>query len=169
MCSSDLGGFAWKAALGGGLLIGSLLGATVLAMIISFSKTVRPTLIMVYAGLEGLVLGTISKVYESAYPGIISQAVLATAVAFVGVLFAYRTGRIKVTARATKIALGAIIGYLILGIVNLIGGNFIFGGTFGPAIAIFGVALASFFLAIDFDQAAKAVAMGVPQIGRAHV
>ena len=36
-------------------------------------------------------------------------------------------------------------------------------GTFGPAIAIFGVALASFFLAIDFDQAAKAVAMGVPQ------
>ena len=113
------GGFAWKAALGGGVLIGSLLGATVLAMIISFSKTVRPTLIMVYAGLEGLVLGTISKVYESAYPGIISQAVLATAVAFVGVLFAYRTGRIKVTARATKIALGAIIGYLILGIVKI--------------------------------------------------
>jgi uncharacterized YccA/Bax inhibitor family protein len=157
------GGFAWKAALSGGLLIGSLLGATVLAMIISFSKTVRPALIMVYAGLEGLVLGTISKVYESAYPGIISQAVLATAVAFAGVLFAYRTGRIKVTARATKIALGAIIGYLILGIVNLIGGNFIFGGTFGPAVAVFGVALASFFLAIDFDQAAKAVAMGLPQ------
>ena len=154
--------FAWQAALGGGVLIGSLIGATVLGLIIAFSSKVRPALIITYAALEGLVLGTISKAYESVYPGIISQAVLATAVAFAGVLFAYKSGRIKITARASKIAFGAIIGYMLLGIVNLIGGNFIFGGTFGPLVAVFGVGLASFFLAMDFDQAAKAVAAGVP-------
>jgi len=157
------GGFAWKSNLGGGALIGSLIGATVLGLVISFSRKVRPALVITYAALEGIVLGTISAAYESAYPGIISQALIATAVAFVGVLVAYRSGKISITARATKIATGAIIGYLILGVINMIGGNFIFNGTFGPLVAVFGVGLATFFLAMDFDQAAKAVAIGVPQ------
>ncbi|NDA84047.1 MAG: Bax inhibitor-1/YccA family protein, partial [Actinobacteria bacterium] len=129
----------------------------------AFSRKVRPALILTYAALEGIVIGTISAVYESVYPGIVSQAVLATAVAFAGVLFAYRSGRIQITDRAKKIAMGAIIGYLILGVVNIFGGNFIFNGTFGPFVALFGVGLATFFLAMDFDQAAKAVAIGVPQ------
>jgi uncharacterized YccA/Bax inhibitor family protein len=132
-------------------------------MVIAFSRKVRPALILVYAGLQGVVLGSISRVYESVYPGIVSQALLATAGAFVGVLFAYRTGRIRITARATKFAFAAIIGYLVLGIINIFGGNFIFNGTFGPFVALFGVGLATFFLAMDFDQAAKAVAIGVPQ------
>lgn len=154
---------AWQIALGGAVLFGSFAVALVLGMIIAFSRKVRPALVLVYAGLQGIVLGTISRVYESAYPGIVSQALLATAGAFVGVLFAYRTGRIRITARATKFAFAAIIGYLVLGIINLFGGNFIFNGTFGPFVALFGVGLATFFLAMDFDQAAKAVAIGVPQ------
>ena len=154
---------AWQIALGGAVLFGSFAVALVLGMVIAFSRKVRPALVLVYAGLQGIVLGTISRVYESAYPGIVSQALLATAGAFVGVLFAYRTGRIRITARATKFALAAIIGYLVLGIINLFGGNFIFNGTFGPFVALFGVGLATFFLAMDFDQAAKAVAIGVPQ------
>jgi len=157
------GAFAWSANLGGGVLIGSLVAATVLGFVIAFSRKVRPALILTYAALEGIVIGTISAVYESVYPGIVSQAVLATAVAFAGVLFAYRSGRIQITDRAKKIAMGAIIGYLILGVVNIFGGNFIFNGTFGPFVALFGVGLATFFLAMDFDQAAKAVAIGVPQ------
>lgn len=157
------GVFAWQAELSGGVLIGSLVAATVLALVISFSRKVRPALILTYAALEGIVLGAISAIYESAYPGIVSQAVLATAVAFAGVLIAYRSGKISISARATKIAMGAIIGYMILGVINLIGGNFIMNGTFGPLVAVFGVGLATFFLALDFDQAAKAVAVGVPQ------
>jgi uncharacterized YccA/Bax inhibitor family protein len=155
--------FAWQVALGGVVLFGSFAVALVLGMVIAFSRKVRPALILVYAGLQGVVLGSISRVYESVYPGIVSQALLATAGAFVGVLFAYRTGRIRITARATKFAFAAIIGYLVLGIINIFGGNFIFNGTFGPFVALFGVGLATFFLAMDFDQAAKAVAIGVPQ------
>jgi uncharacterized YccA/Bax inhibitor family protein len=155
--------FAWQVALGGVALFGSFAVALVLGMVIAFSRKVRPALILVYAGLQGVVLGSISRVYEAVYPGIVSQALLATAGAFVGVLFAYRTGRIRITARATKFAFAAIIGYLVLGIINIFGGNFIFNGTFGPFVALFGVGLATFFLAMDFDQAAKAVAIGVPQ------
>jgi len=155
--------FAWQVALGGAVLLGSFVTALVLGLVIAFSRKVRPALILVYAGLQGIVLGTISRVYEASYPGIVSQALLATAGAFVGVLFAYRTGRIKITARATRFAFAAIIGYLVLGVINIFGGNFIFNGTFGPFVALFGVGLATFFLAMDFDQAAKAVAIGVPQ------
>lgn len=157
------GALAWSVALGGVILLGSFIAALALSLVITFSRKVRPALIVTYAALQGIVLGTISSMYETVYPGIVSQAVLATVVAFAGVLFAYRSGRIKITQRATKIAMGAIIGYLLLGIINIFGGNFIFNGTFGPMIAVFGVGLATFFLAIDFDQAAKAVAMGVPQ------
>jgi uncharacterized YccA/Bax inhibitor family protein len=155
--------FAWQVALGGVALFGSFAVALVLGMVIAFSRKVRPALILIYAALQGVVLGSISRVYEAVYPGIVSQALLATAGAFVGVLFAYRTGRIRITARATKFAFAAIIGYLVLGIINIFGGNFIFNGTFGPFVALFGVGLATFFLAMDFDQAAKAVAIGVPQ------
>ena len=155
--------FAWQVSLGGVALFGSFAVALVLGMVIAFSRKVRPALILIYAGLQGVVLGSISRVYEAVYPGIVSQALLATAGAFVGVLFAYRTGRIRITARATKFAFAAIIGYLVLGIINIFGGNFIFNGTFGPFVALFGVGLATFFLAMDFDQAAKAVAIGVPQ------
>jgi len=155
--------FAWQVALGGVALFGSFAVALVLGMVIAFSRKVRPALILVYAALQGVVLGSISRVYEAVYSGIVSQALLATAGAFVGVLFAYRTGRIRITARATKFAFAAIIGYLVLGIINIFGGNFIFNGTFGPFVALFGVGLATFFLAMDFDQAAKAVAIGVPQ------
>jgi len=155
--------FAWQVSLGGVALFGSFAVALVLGMVIAFSRKVRPALILIYAALQGVVLGSISRVYEAVYPGIVSQALLATAGAFVGVLFAYRTGRIRITARATKFAFAAIIGYLVLGIINIFGGNFIFNGTFGPFVALFGVGLATFFLAMDFDQAAKAVAIGVPQ------
>ena len=157
------GAFAWRANLGGGILIGSLLTAFALGMVISLKRAVNPTLVIIYAALEGVVLGTISKVYELTYPGIVSQAVLATAVTFVGVLYAYRSGAIKITERAKKIAVAAIIGYVILGVVNIFGGGFVFNGQFGPLVSIFGVALAAFFLALDFDLAAKAVATGVPQ------
>lgn len=157
------GAIAWSVSLGGVILLGSFVAALFLSLVISFSRKVRPALIVTYAALQGIVLGTISSMYETVYPGIVSQAVLATVVAFAGVLVAYRSGRIRITPRATKIALGAIVGYLLLGIINIFGGNFIFNGTFGPLVAVFGVGLATFFLAIDFDQAAKAVAMGVPQ------
>ena len=42
-----------------------------LAMVISFSKNIKPGLVIAYAGLEGLALGTLSSYYESFYPGIL--------------------------------------------------------------------------------------------------
>ena len=91
-----VGAFAWQANNPGLALIGFIAGF-VLAMVNTFSKKVRPALVLAYAACQGLALGTISAVFESQYNGIVSQAVLGTACAFGGVLLAYRSGKIRVT------------------------------------------------------------------------
>ena len=166
-----VGAIAWGANLGQGALLIGFLGGFVLAMVISFSKTIKPGLVVAYAALQGLALGTISKYYETFYPGIVSQAVIGTIAAFAGVLFMYRSGRLRATPQFTRAVMGAAIGYFILGLVSLIASFFGVGqgyGFYGVSglgllLAVAGVALASFFLVLDFDQIEKGVAAGVPE------
>ena len=166
-----VGAIAWGANLGQGALLIGFLGGFVLAMVISFSKTIKPGLVVTYADLQGLALGTISKYYETFYPGIVSQAVIGTIAAFTGVLFMYRSGRLRATPQFTRAVMGAAIGYFILGLVSLVASFFGVGqgyGFYGVSglgllLAVAGVALASFFLVLDFDQIEKGVAAGVPE------
>jgi uncharacterized YccA/Bax inhibitor family protein len=140
-------------------------------MIGIFSKTIRPGVYLAYAVCQGLVLGIISKTYELFYPGIVQQAIVATAAAFIGMLTLYKSGRLRVTPKFTRMLLGAAIGYLVLALGSLIGSFFGLGGGaglyglsgFGPLLAVAGVAIASFFLILDFDQIEEGVRAGVPQ------
>ena len=166
-----VGAIAWGANLRQGALLIGFLGGFVLAMVISFSKTIKPGLVVAYAALQGLALGTISKYYESINPGIVSQAVIGTIAAFAGVLVMYRSGRLRATPQFTRAVMGAAIGYFILGLVSLVASFFGVGqgyGFYGVSglgllLAVAGVALASFFLVLDFDQIEKGVAAGVPE------
>jgi len=166
-----VGALAWSANLGQDALLIGFLGAFGIAMAISFSKSIKPGLVVAYAGLEGLALGTLSHFYESLYPGIVSQAVIGTIAAFAGVLFMYRSGRVRATPQFTRAVMGAAIGYFILGFVSIIASFFGVGkgyGFYGVSglgllLAVAGVALASFFLVLDFDQIEKGVAAGVPE------
>jgi len=166
-----VGALAWGANLGQGSLLIGFLGGFVLAMVISFSKTIKPGLVVAYAALEGLALGTLSHYYETINPGIVSQAVIGTIAAFAGVLFMYRSGRLRATPQFTRAVMGAAIGYFILGLVSLVASFFGVGqgyGFYGVSglgllLAVAGVALASFFLVLDFDQIEKGVAAGVPE------
>lgn len=166
-----VGTFAWRSNLGMGAVMLGFLGGFVLAMIISFSKSIKPGLVVAYAALEGLALGTLSSYYESYYPGIVSQAVIGTMAAFAGVLIMYRNGTLRATPQFTRALIGAAIGYLILGLVSLVASFFGVGqgyGFYGVSglgllLAIAGVGLASLFLVLDFDQIQKGVNNGVPE------
>ena len=166
-----VGAVAWRANLGMGAVMLGFLGGFGLAMVISFSKTIKPGLVVAYAAVEGLALGTLSHYYESFYPGIVSQAVIGTIAAFAGVLFMYRSGILRATPQFTRAVMGAAIGYFILGLVSLVASFFGVGqgyGFYGVSgigllLAVAGVALASFFLVLDFDQIEKGVIAGVPE------
>lgn len=165
------GAAAWTLNLGMGVMMIGIFAGFGLAMALTFSKTVRPGLAIAYAAVEGLALGTLSHYYNLAYPGIVSQAILGTLAAFVGVLFAYRSGKVRVTPRFTRIVMGAAIGYLVLGVISLIaamahvGNGMGFYGVHGLGLllAVAGVGLASVFLILDFDQIQKGVAAGLPE------
>jgi uncharacterized YccA/Bax inhibitor family protein len=154
-----VGALAWRANSPTLALVG-IVGGLILAMVNTFSKKVRPGFVIAYAVAQGLALGTISKFYENSYSGIVGQAVVATACAFAGVLVAYKSGKIRVTPKFTRILMGSLIGYFVFGIATLFIG-FPSGGL-GTLIAVGGVVLASMFIVMDLDQIEKAVAAKVP-------
>ncbi len=164
------GGFAWYSNFGTPVMFIGMIGAFILGMVNTFSKRVQPVLVMAYAGLEGLALGVLSHVYESTYPGIVSQALIGTIAAFVGVLIAYKSGKVRVTPRFTKVMMGALVGYMVLGLGSMIAalagvghGYGLYGVSgLGLLLAVGGVAIASFFLILDFDQVEKMIKAGVP-------
>jgi len=162
-----VGAIAWNMNLGSGAMLLGIFGGFALAMVNTFSKTVKPALAIAYAAFEGLALGAISHVYNNYYEGIVSQAVIVTICAFSGMLFAYKSGRIRVTPKFTRVLMTAMIGYLVLALVSFIGS--FFGASiysiagFGLILAAGGMVLASFFLILDFDQIQNGVKAGLPE------
>jgi len=149
-----------------------------LAMVVSFSKTVRPALIFAYAAFEGLFVGAISAFFEYIYPGIVFQATLAT-LAVVGVTLAlFASGKVRASKRATKIWMIAMIGYLVFSLVNVVlmlfnapiaGGAFglysqkVFGIPLGLIIGVLVVIMAAYSLVQDFDFIQQGVRNKAPR------
>jgi len=164
------GAWAWRANYGSSVLLPALIAAFVIGLVNTFSSKVRPALALTYAALEGFALGIISHVYNTVYQGIVAQAIIGTIAAFTGVLFLYKTGRVKVTPRFTKALLGATMGYMLLGVVSMImsfagvgRGYGLYGVSgLGLLLCVAGVAIASFFLILDFDQIQKMINAGAP-------
>ena len=122
-------GIGWALAPTAGpvIVLGGIAATLVLGLVIAFKKTISVPLIVGYAVVEGLLVGAVSSTYSNifdqpntpVFQGIVAQAVLATLSVFVGMLLAYKTGLIKVTAKFRRIMTMAIFGYVIFALVNL--------------------------------------------------
>jgi len=172
-----MGAFNWF-VLGGNMLatFGGLVVGLVLGLVNAFKREPSPALIAAYAAAEGLFLGGISMVFESLYPGIVVQAVLATGATFVATLALFSSGKIRVTPKMTRFVLIALVGYALFSLVNV--GMMLFGATdsafglrtsvevmgipLGVLVGIFAVGLAAFCLIMDFDAIKRGVEAGVP-------
>jgi len=165
------GAVAWTGRLDA-LMLPAVIGALIFSLVLTFSKRVKPWAAIAYAALEGIALGVISHYYEAAYPGIVSQAIIGTLGAFVGILFAYKTGRIRATEKFNRTMSAALIGYMVIGLASLVAGLFGMNQGFGfykphsslaLLLCVAGVGLATFFLVVDFDQIEKMISAGAPQ------
>lgn len=137
-----------------------------LAMWATFSKTVRPAVMMAYAVVEGVFIGGISLIFETIYPGIVMQAVTAT-LATAGVIFvAYKQKWVRVSNKTRKMFMFALMGYMAFGLINfgvaMFTGNSAYNTSFGWMIALVGVGLASFTLVIDLNDVESAIRNGAP-------
>jgi uncharacterized YccA/Bax inhibitor family protein len=149
----------------GGVIVGLVLG-----LIVAFKQSTSSTLILAYAAAEGLFLGGISHVFEGRWPGIVPQAILGTLAVFAVTLFAYKSGRVRVTPKFQRRVLIAMGGYAIFCLINFVvmlsghGGDFgLRQGPFGFAIGLFAVGLATMMLILDFDFAEQGVRNGLPE------
>jgi uncharacterized YccA/Bax inhibitor family protein len=149
-----------------GLTLVGLAGGFILGLVNAFKREPSPALVLAYGAFEGMFLGGISKVFEDAYNGIVVQAVLATLSTFAVMLVLYRSGRIRVTPRFTRIMLVAVGGYALFCLVNLGVALFtdvnIRSGGLGLAIGAVGAVLAALSLVLDFDFIDRGVREGIP-------
>jgi uncharacterized YccA/Bax inhibitor family protein len=164
-------GQASTSAIPMALMLAGMFGGLGAGLLIAFKKTISVPLIVLYAGLEGVLVGSISQVFEQRWPGVVGTAVLATLCTFAAMLLGYKSGLIKVTDRSRRIFGMAILGYVLFGLVNFVwaftghGSGFGFGGTglMGIGISVLGVGLASYSLAIDFDSVDRAIKAQLPE------
>ena len=140
------------------LTLVGVIGALVVAMATVFKQTWAPFTTPLYAGLQGLALGGISVVFETTYPGIVSQAVFLTFGTLGALLIAYRSGVIRATENFKLGVAAATGGIAILYLLSFVLGFFGMSvplihssGTFGILFSVFVVVIAALNLVLDFD------------------
>jgi Predicted membrane protein len=157
-------------------IVGAIAGF-VLAMVNIFKKKPSPALVLAYAAAEGLLVGGVSFFFAQLWDGIIPIALFGT-LGVVGVTLAlFANGKVRTSARATKIFLVALVGYAAFSLVNVVlmwtgvAGSFgglrdvtIAGIPLGIPLGILVVLLAAYSLVMDFEQVKKGVETGAPRI-----
>ncbi|MGF7238009.1 MAG: Bax inhibitor-1/YccA family protein [Frankia sp.] len=166
------GAIGWAIAPGmPGVGFAAGLGALALSLFIAFRNALRPPLIVLFAVLEGLFVGAISRYYEDAYHGIVLQALLGTGLVFVTMLGAYRLRILRATPRMARVVFGTLMGVVALGLIDLVvrvttGSQLPVinsGSTFGILFSVVVLAVASLQFILDFDYIERAIAAGAPR------
>jgi len=186
-----VGAISWVITLGGSLstsnvtsynlipMIVGAIGTLVVSLTFAFRRKTMPGagLAVAYAVFEGLFVGGISAFFELLYPGIVIQAALAS-IAVIGTTLAlFASGKIRASAKMTKIVMIAMIGYAVFSLLNV--GLMMFGVlpegmAFGlrsmtiagiPLGVIIGIAvvlMGAYMLVMDFDAVQRGVRNGAP-------
>ena len=149
----------------GGLIVG-----LIVAIVTIFKPNISPITGPIYAIVEGGVVGTLTLMFESSYPGIGLQALFITVGIFVGMLLLYGYRVIRVTDKFRKIVVGLTFGimvvYLISIIANLFGTPVPYiheGGIVGIGFSLFVIAVAAMNLLLDFNFIEEGEKSRLPQ------
>jgi|TARA_B110000971_G_scaffold61765_1_gene63082 uncharacterized YccA/Bax inhibitor family protein len=155
------------------VLIG-LIGGFIVALVTIFKKEWSPITVPIYAVLEGLYLGGVSKMFGNMFePGIVPQAICLTLGILIALLFAYKTKIIKVTENFKLGVFAATAGILMVYLISVLMSAF--GGRGLPIMdptntsmisigfSLFVVGIASLNLVMDFDFIEQGVENGAPK------
>ncbi|HMD31148.1 MAG TPA: Bax inhibitor-1/YccA family protein [Candidatus Acidoferrales bacterium] len=151
-------------------LIAGLIGGLIVALATAYRPAWSPVTAPLYALLEGLVLGGISAIFETRYPGIAVQAVMLTVGTLVVMLALYRARIIQATEKFKTGVFAATGGIMLVYFVSVVLGFFgiqvpkIYdAGPIGILFSLFVVSIAALNLIVDFDLIEKGAAQGAPK------
>lgn len=147
-------------------LVGGSIVGLILAITLAFKQHLAPTLAPIYALAQGLVLGSISMVYQQ-IAGI--AFILTFGIAFI-MLGLYRSGLIPVTDKLrfgiTAATGGVMLFYLLTMALRFFGVQMPYihdGGMLSIGISLVVIGIAAFNLLLDFDLIEKGSEMGAPK------
>ena len=162
--------FVWNSANPQPFVVIGLVGGLVTALVTVFKNTAAPVTTPLYAAFEGLLLGGVSLMFETRYPGIVINAVALTFGTLAVLLVAYSSGLIR-PSENFKLGIFAATGavgllYLVSMVMGFFGKSIPFiheSGPIGIAFSLFVVGLAALNLVLDFDFIERGAAMGAPK------
>ena len=152
------------------LMMVGIFGGLIAAIITVFKRHLAPYTTPIYALLEGLALGGISRFFETLYPGIVNQAVFLSFGTLAALLFAYQSGLIKPTENFKLGIVAATGGIFFVYIISFILG--LFGvqvplihsnSNFGILFSFGVVVIAALNLVLDFDFIEEGAEIGAPK------
>ncbi|HDR8322074.1 Bax inhibitor-1/YccA family protein [Bacillus luti] len=142
----------------------------ILILITTFFPKISPFTALIYAGCEGVVIGTITAFYGAMFNGIVFQAILITISIFTVMLILYSTRLIQTTEKFKSIVLVATLGIAVVYLISFalsfanIQIPFIHeSGWIGIGFSLFVVIIAALNLILDFDSIEAGVNYGAPK------
>ncbi|MBW4704910.1 MULTISPECIES: Bax inhibitor-1/YccA family protein [unclassified Micromonospora] len=148
--------------------IGAAMVGLVLGLIISFSRVANPALVVAYAIVEGAFVGLVSKVYETAYQGIVLQAVVATFGVFFVMTILYKARVIRATPKFVKGMIAVMAGLFAVMLINLVLALFGVntglrdGSPLAIGFSLVCIVVASLSFVLSFKEVEDGVRMGLP-------
>jgi uncharacterized YccA/Bax inhibitor family protein len=171
--------YSWKEFAEGGNVVPMMwtgaIGGFVIAIVLVFKPNLSPYLAPLYALLEGLFIGAISAMYNTAFaetaPNIVINAVGLTFGVAAAMYLLYSFKIIKATERFKSIIISATVGIAIFYVLVLVLRAFGFdnmpflheGSPLGIIFSLFVVSIAALNLILDFDMIERGSEMGAPK------
>ncbi len=125
---------------------------------------------MVYALLEGFVLGAISAMFDAQTEGIVGAAIVATLSVFLAALFLYVTRLVRPTQRMAFGVAAGIGGlcllYLFVAVISIFNWSWLYTEEFrtiGIVVNLIAVVLAALSFTLDFASIEAGVKAGAPK------
>lgn len=150
--------------------IGAAIVGVVLGLIISFSRIANPALVVAYAVVEGAFVGLVSKAYETAYEGIVLQAVVATFGVFFVMAMLYKAKVIRATPKFVKGMIAVMAGLFAVMLINFVlavvfdvNTGLRDGSPLAIGFSLVCIVVASLSFVLSFKEVEDGVRMGLPQ------
>ena len=146
------------------------IGAVGLAILTAFKPRLAIITGPLYALTMGVAIGTISRLYESQFEGIVLQAIMATAAVFFVMLVLFVTRAIRVTDKLRGVIIGATLGIMLFYLASFVLSLFAVSiplvwdsGPVGIGFSVLIVGIAAFNLMLDFDLIERGVQARAPK------
>jgi uncharacterized YccA/Bax inhibitor family protein len=166
----------WKFLAGSLVLyLGLIVVIMAAGIFVARRSPVSAGLALGYSALLGLMMGAFSHMATSGTGNsnvqLITQAIIGTVAGAVGMLAVYATPFGRRASKSSKLFIGLMIGYFVLGLANVVavmfgvgnGWGFYGVGGLGLLLCALGVALACWSLLNDIGNADRAIAAGAPR------